>query len=113
VGRVLHVVNEGSRAQRFILQWYGNLSDNGLGPQKPCFVDQTDNKRLYKQCSGTRYKPWTSATTKTAITMENVLLVGVNLTKAGKLSAEDLERLETCPHLNWSRPAQEEVSIFD
>jgi len=109
VGRVLEVVHD--RKRRFILHWYGNARDDSQGAHKPCFVDQRDNKRLYKHCTGARYSPWTSATNKTTITVDNILLIDVELTKAGKLSADDMERIKTCPHLDWQE-SPEEPSFF-
>ena len=112
VGRVLHTINERG-SKRFIIHWFGNRQDDVETSQKPCYVDQRDNKRVYKQCYGRRWKPWTSATTSTTVTMENMLLVGVELTRAGKLCADDLERLETCPHLQWARAQPEDLSLFE
>ena len=112
VGRILHVVSERGR-KRFIVHWHGNRQDQVEGVQAPCYVDTRDNKRVYKQRSGARWKPWTSATTNTIVTMENILLVGVELTRAGKLCADDLARLETCPHLHWSPARAEPSSLFE
>ena len=112
MGRVLHTINERG-SKRFIIHWFGNRQDDVETSQKPCYVDQRDNKRVYKQCYGRRWKPWTSATTSTTVTMENMLLVGVELTRAGKLCADDLERLETCPHLQWARAQPEDLSLFE
>ena len=105
VGRVLHIVADGKES-RYVLQWYGNVADDTCAALRPGYIDSKDNKRLFKGCKGSRFKPWTSSTTKTRVTSDNLLLVGVKLTRAGKLCADDLERLETCPHLHWSRPSR-------
>ena len=76
-----------------------------------------DNKRviLYKRqdSKSAQFSPWTSETTRTKITQENLLLVGVKLTRAGKLSAEDLDKLQACPHIQWHLPVTEPPSFFD
>jgi hypothetical protein len=114
VARVLQVLREG-RTTRFVVHWFGNMQDAVTGAQHPCYVDRRDNKRVYKRqdSKAAQFSPWTSETTRTKITQENLLLVGVKLTRAGKLSAEDLDKLQACPHIQWHLPVTEPPSFFD
>jgi hypothetical protein len=114
VGRVMHVIKE-RRITRFVVHWFGNRQDSVTGAHHPCYVDRRDNKRVYKRqdSKSSLFTPWSSETTKTTVTHQNLLLVGIKLTRAGKLAAEDLDLLQACPHVKWQLPVAGPQSLFD
>ena len=98
-----------------MIHWHGNnKAGSAKGPYKPGYVDSMDNKLVFGPSDKAmlkRSKEWTSAVTKQRVSMQDILLVKPEFTKAGMLSAESMRTLATCPHINWTD--QLEVDMFE